>query len=423
MKTLKLISFLIFFSINLQAQTYQILFDKNYSSISGAESLTSVYQTGSIIESKILPTSIGKNIKSKWGKKAIDISYRVSRFYIIDLPIINSFTWVQYFTFGHGYQYRNLGYTDNQHELNIPYPYGKGGGFSLTGTREEGRRIGRHEFAARNYGSLEATRILSSTISNKWIFSDSIHFKEAMLCVRAFNQSQYTLLLISDVPASSSEFQNVHNYLLNVNKKYDQVFGGLAGFNFFYTPKQLRKRAWIGFLNPFVGFAFLTATYDYALHGKKYGKLRWINFGKIKFLPSFRFGLTPFGDETFFESFLKKNNRAARIYYRHGNPVFEKFKGAGVETFNFWKLKDRGFIDLHFDIWDQPELALGRFEETYTTKEGIGGMVKINFKIKIGDLKSNVLLAGQLGYKTDGYIEGEPLKKGLIFRTGIAYEL
>ena len=50
-------------------------------------------------------------------------------------------------------------------------------------------------------------------------------------------------------------------------------------------------------------------------------------------------------------------------------------------------------------------------------------MVKLNFKIKIGDLKSNVLLAGQLGYKTNGYIEGEPLQKGLIFRGGIAYEL
>ncbi len=421
MKKLKLISFLILFSINLQAQTYQILFDKNHSSISGAESLVSIFQTGSTIESKILPTRIGKNIKSKWAKKVINISYRLSRFYLYDLPVINSFTWVQYFTFGHGYQYRNLGYTNNQHELNIPYPYGRGGGFSQPGGREPGRRIGRHEFAARNYGSLEATRILSSTISNKWIFSDSIHFKEAMLCVRAFNQSQYTLFLISDLPTNTSEFENVHNYLSHVNRKYSQFFAN--GLYFLYSPEKLRKRAWIGFLNPFVGFAFLTATYDYAWHGKKYGKLRWIKFGKLSYLPSFRFGLTPFGDETFFESFLKKNNQAVRIYYRHGNPIFEKFNGGGIETFNFIKLKNRGYIDLHFDFWDQPELALGKTDELYFTVGQFGAMAKMNFKIKLGDLKSNILLAGQLGYKMDGYIEGEPLKKGLIFRTGIAYEL
>ena len=60
MKTLKLISFLIFFSTNLHAQTYQILFDKNYSSISGAESLTSIFQTGTVIESHLLPTRIGE---------------------------------------------------------------------------------------------------------------------------------------------------------------------------------------------------------------------------------------------------------------------------------------------------------------------------------------------------------------------------
>lgn len=421
MKTIKLFYFLflLFFSTLLQGQTYNIFFDKDYSSISGAESLTSLFQTGSIIEAKILPTSIGKNIKSKWAKKAVDISYRVSRFYIIDLPIINSFTWVQYFGFGHSYQYRILGYTDNRFELNIPYPYGKGGGYSQPGQKESNRQIGRHERAAINYGSLEATRILSSTISNKWIFSDSIYFKEAMLCVRAFNQSQYTLLLVPDIPESSNIGDNTHFYLFNVNRKY----GFTNSNNFAFTPKKLRKRAWIGFLNPFVGFAFLTATFDYAWHGKKFGKLRWIKFGKIKYLPSFRIGLTPFGDETFFESFLKKNNRAARIYYRHGNPVFEKFNGVGMETFNFWKLKNRGYLDLHLDFWNQPELALGRVDESYITKGGIGGMAKLNFKIKIGDLRNNILLAGQLGYKTNGFIEGEPLKKGLIFRTGIAYEL
>jgi len=419
MKTLKLILFLIFFSTFIQAQTYQFLFDKNYSSISAAESIVSVFQTGSTIESKLLPTQIGKNINSKWGKKALNVSYRLSRFHLYDLPVINSFTWVQYFIFGHGYQYRNLNYTNNKFELNTPYPYGKGGGYSKSGQIESNRQIGQHERAAINYGGVEATRILSSTISNKWIFSDSIYFKEAMFCVRAFNQSQYKLLLLPDISESSNIGNSIHFYLFYVNRQY----GFSNSNNLMYTPEKLRKRAWIGFLNPFVGFAFLTAIYDYGWHGKKFGKLRWIKFGKLSYLPSFRFGLTPFGDETFFESFLKKNNRAARIYYRHGNPVFEKFKGAGLETFNFWKFKNRGYLDLHFDIWNQPELALGRVEERYSTKGGIGGMVKLNFKIKIGDLKSNVLLAGQLGYKTNGYIEGEPLQKGLIFRGGIAYEL
>jgi hypothetical protein len=128
---------------------------------------------------------------------------------------------------------------------------------------------------------------------------------------------------------------------------------------------------------------------------------------------------------SFSSFFTIGNNKAINIYYRHGNPIFEKFYGVGTETFQFLNLRKRINLDFHIDLWDQPSLMLGGEERfnSINTKGGFGGMAKLNFKIKVGDLKNNVHLAGQIGYKTNGYIEGEPLQKGLIFRGGIAYDL
>ena len=78
-------------------------------------------------------------------------------------------------------------------------------------------------------------------------------------------------------------------------------------------------------------------------------------------------------------------------------------------------------MDFNLDGWIQPELELGG-EEIRLTRAGFGGLVKMNFQIRVWEEPKPVYLSGQIGYKTDGYIEGEPLDGGLILRYGFAYD-
>ena len=73
------------------------------------------------------------------------------------------------------------------------------------------------------------------------------------------------------------------------------------------------------------------------------------------------------------------------------------------------------------DGWLQPELELGG-EEVRLTKAGFGGLVRMNFQIRIWEQQKPIYLSGHIGLKTDGYIEGESLEKGLILRCGFAYD-
>lgn len=415
MKTIKLATlfFLLLFVQKANSQNYQFLIDPNFSSISSAESLSSLHRILSSGEQAVFPNSIGKKIKSKWIKKPVNLAYRFSKLMLLEVPIDGIFRTTQHLIFGYGYQLRNIDYS-TEFKIGLPFPYGRGWWKVSWNNSETTRRRSSHEFVLIYSRAIEAEKILINTISKEWILSDSIHYREAMLTVRTFNHTHYPLLFIHDIGSSLS---NTQLYLSRVNSLY----GFSVPKDWKITPKHLRRKSLLNFLNPFVGFAFLTSSLDYGWHGKTYGKLRWFKFGKIRYLPSFRIGLTPFGDETYFESFFKKNNKALRFYYRHGNPVFEKFNGFGIETFNAFNLSGKIKLDFQLDIWSQPELQLGG-ETIRLSSKGLGNLMKINFQIRLFKLPQAVYLSGQFGYKTDGYIEGEPLSKGIILRGGFVYD-
>jgi hypothetical protein len=320
----------------------------------------------------------------------------------------------QYVVFGYGYRYRIHGYTQNRFTIDAPLPYGNGGGSSRRGILEIPRIRSMHERIISYAGGIESSKILINTISKKWILSDSIHFREAMLGVRTFNKTHHPLLFLKDF---TSPCFDVQNYLSNINNFYG--YPNVEDWRL--TPKRFRKISLLNFLNPFVGFAFLTSTLDYGWHGRTYGKLRWFRFGKVRYPPSFRVGLTPFRDEVYFESFFKKEYKALRFYSRHGNPVFEKSNGFGIETINAFNFSGKIKLDFQLDVWSQPELQIGG-ETIRSSSKGLGNLMKVNFQIRLFNVSQPVYLSGQFGYKTDGFIEGEPLKKGIILRGGFAYD-
>ena len=73
MKTIQLFTLYTYLALfplqNTIAQNYQLLLDKNFSSISAAESMTSIYHSIYLFEDSFFPKAIGKGIKLKWVQK------------------------------------------------------------------------------------------------------------------------------------------------------------------------------------------------------------------------------------------------------------------------------------------------------------------------------------------------------------------
>ncbi|MBD3413089.1 MAG: hypothetical protein GF421_01490 [Candidatus Aminicenantes bacterium] len=138
----------------------------------------------------------------------------------------------------------------------------------------------------------------------------------------------------------------------------------------------------------------------------------------LKYLPSLRIGLTPYGTEFIQENYIKKGKRLHILSLRIGESTFHQFWGMGWECLNL--LDRKNFcLDSRINFWNQPELILGN-GEGFVRHHGWGGSAVLTGHLKnIKSLGIGVLL--ELGYKTAGFLEGEPLQKGIVFRMGLTY--
>ena len=140
-----------------------------------------------------------------------------------------------------------------------------------------------------------------------------------------------------------------------------------------------------------------------------------IRLGKTKWLPSLRFGLTPFGSEWILENHLLINQNIFEISIRQGDNKLDDFWGLGIKFRN--RLTDFLSIGSKIDIWSQPEMELGG-NSIYQTKRGLGGRVlgELNYEFNASNPMG---IYTQIGYKTSGFIEGEQLRRKVIFRIGL----
>ena len=93
-------------------------------------------------------------------------------------------------------------------------------------------------------------------------------------------------------------------------------------------------------------------------------------------------------------------------------------------TANIWNIKSTDKLSLNIlgQIWRQPEI---KFYQNYKliNIDGLGGqfLATVNY-----DMIKNKHLYGltlQIGYKSNGYVLGEQLSKGIILRGGLSFKL
>ncbi len=399
------------FHLKGEGVRYAIVFDLTQSSRFGAENLLSGHKLIFSLQEKVLPPSLTEEATAL--SKTGGIAYRLAKAVLLD-NVINHFTFlVQHEVFGHGARYREFGYQGIRYELNLFFPWGSGKGWTSGRGSPSDRRVSVQELMVAGAGGVEANSLLARRLRMNWMLEGQMAYGESMLYLYTAND------LLAYIWRTRWKIRGLKgNDILNWLRRLNSFEGHILEDDYRLTLNDLCWHSWVNLFSPFNYFALYNLFVPYLWHGETHSGIPMIRIGEPKYLPSLRIGLTPYGTEFVQENYIKKDEQLHVVSIRIGEPTFHRFWGIGWEC---WNLMDRKnfSLDSRVDLWNQAELVLGD-EDGFISQSGWGGSAVVTGHLKnIKPLGVGALL--ELGYKTAGFLEGEQLQKGIIFRVGLTY--
>ncbi len=390
-------------SFSIGQTPYFLIMDENYSMNMGAEDLTTLHHFLFETENRyfrphLFPENTGK-------KKAIGITYRLGKTLLLDNQIDWTALIIQHEVFGHGARFREFGSPVNSYKSELFLPLGSGGGFAMEGGYDDSLPLTDYENAMIFSSGCEASGILANSIRDKWLTRGTMNYREVVLySISANNLGLY--ILTTKLNNGHCECGDIDRYLNYVNRinKSDSL-----------TRNDLFKMAFINFLNPYNYFSLYTYFRKYLLNGEEAYSYPMIEINSIRYLPIIRLGLAPFGPEIYLENLICARKMQLNLYLRHDLSSTLEFWGGGIKYSTKLPLKHvfPGF-EAHF--WNQPGMKMRDYNRYRLTDDGTGAAVITN----ISAYYNKIGVTLRLGYKTDGFLEGENISKGIIMSAGVA---
>lgn len=254
-------------------------------------------------------------------------------------------------------------------------------------------------------GGMQASYLLSEKIQDRSFESNSINPTYGIsYVVTRLDQLDYIL--------SHREMKDKVN-----DKSGDDVTSYISGINYLYgsngsnyiTLRKLRYATIIDWLDPFLFYSL----YSY---GKNEDiEIPMIRVGEVGYLPAAKLVLTPYGLERRLVNHVVVGNKYFRTNLSYGK---NKQKSYSVS------LKTNQIVN--FDIlslgtevafWSQPKMLTKDPLHAVVKK---GGLASVQAEIPIVNSIKGLL---SVGYKTDGFMEGMPLKSSAMIRVGMQISL
>jgi hypothetical protein len=300
---------IIFASLSLfilsQGLAFHASYDLKLSPQCGAENLSTIHYNFQKADDYFLE-SIKFNPENNWRLSTIHGLERWLELSFIWAPINGYLNVVQHEFFGHGYRIRDLGNdiaTITKYKIDAPYPFGKGGGY----TEYKYKRYTPFYESAISIAGTEATSIFSNDIKMNWLKNGSINPLQSTLYIESFHDLTLYTLITQDKDIFSENGNDIGLYIFSLSQIYPTSTLFL---------ESLQKNALINFLDPFTYFSIYSYV-KYIINGKS-TSIPMIPIKSFRYLPSFRFGLSPFGPETYFENYLCNDNGPFYVYFKQG---------------------------------------------------------------------------------------------------------
>ena len=350
------------------------------------------------------------------GRRGANVAYRVARLLLFDVPQEEWLLVVNHEVFGHGGRVRELigGYL--KYHIDVPRPYGPGGGVTYYELPSD---VTVHEIQAITVGGMEVNGVSASLIARRAVAARRISPRSALryllFALDGFDYIQNT----SDEPERPghdvSDFLNIYN-----------ITAELVGAEPL-TPQMLRRQSFISLADTMLVSAAIGVA-RYVATGNSDGMVLQIPLGPVRVMPVMKFRLTPFGTEWALASEVAVSGHAGHVGVRVGRAPLARPWGlsagySGVRLKN-WQ------IDIDLEGWRQPPLALGGQPDFGLALIGAapewGGEVRVRAAsplVRFWGSRAPATLIVDAGLKSPGFVPGEPLGQGLVLRAGMGLPL
>ncbi len=394
----------------LQAQTpHDLLWEPGLSSHAGAENLGTVHRGLFALENRYLPPR-WTNEETFLGK-TFGLSYRLARFILIDSPLTYMATLTQHEVFGHGATIRYAGAHADSYVLRLPFPYGAGGGRTRL---PSGKRFGFQEDLWLRANGMNANLVFAQSVRNRAVRDGRLRYGDALLGLAG--HLDLPLYVWGTPEEGASPSNDVMNYVTGL-----QVYDERRSRRISDSPDRLdalKRRVRVSLVDPFTWMALWTILYDYGWRGSSSSGLWTVTVGPIRYLPSVHLVLSPFGSELLLEHLVVHRSRLWTVSMRGGEGPWGQFGGLGLEV-DPLVAAGRLQIEGRVDLWYQPQVV---FVENRRPSESLsrelGGRVEATAAVRPSP-DWPVSGVATLGYKTAGFLLGEPLDNAVLVELGL----
>jgi hypothetical protein len=250
-------------------------------------------------------------------------------------------------------------------------------------------------------------------------------FHQNLLHDYFFQYNINTMMLKLDMPAyilggdtpkpgtpeyKASEFDVVY---------YIKSFEAKSGSTETEIYQRAKRGAYWSLADPSIWFSLFNYTRDYLVKGYTQVKNPMINIRSFSFLPFTDFHLSPFGYEYYAGSYFRHGKYLLETYYRWSDGNIDgRSKGFGFNLLNVYQ-SNRLRFDAGADIWNQ-DFNIRYYEQDSAKYSSTVRSAKIRIASFYRFSKITGAF-GQLSYKGDGYLLGNPLKEGFNLKLGVNF--
>jgi hypothetical protein len=171
-----------------------------------------------------------------------------------------------------------------------------------------------------------------------------------------------------------------------------------------YSANRIRSGVWLNLLDPSLYFAGMDVV-NYIATGSRGTHLPELQIGTVALLPSAHFTITPIGFERSVNIRLASSQIMSDVEFRQTEvPDGRRLGALGVNV----RSGEPTWLSpgMWVDVWAQPSHGNG-----YRVELGTARSVAVGQHVTVGTLR--------IGYKTQGYLLGAPMRQGIIGRVNV----
>lgn len=381
---------------------FSLGYEGDLSASFGANHFLSDHQALTRLQNRFVPEKIFRkdNAIATIGNSA----YRIGKLFLLDYLVNYQIYSTQRLVFGTKYRLDQNGAVSTDVNLKLPAPYNMDKG-SVSSFFVDS--ISPYQQLLNIAGAVEGSSVMADISRKNMFINPDFAYEDAFLFLFSNNDLAAHIALIKD-----NGYNDIYSYVDQINNLYTDAN---------LSVEKLKTLAILDMgLDP-MNIASVLSIGNYIARGKEYTDMLWIKFGeKVKWIPSLKMNLAPFGPELNYQNFLKFDKSMLQLDVHHAVGGYVESMGLDIKALNLlFGQKKKLAVDGVMSLWNQPEISF-RKGNGFETFSGIGGSGQVNISYKL--LKNrNAFVQGTIGYKSKGYQEGLSLDADLIYKIGFAF--